>query len=154
MDGCVGWWPTGARVAGWRPQNLAPRSPGPAQCDSRVGDSCVVSEVCMYVRMDGRLESIIPNLNFAPLCINTRWWRRALRARRFDDTQAYRPAKLQPNPSQILAKSQISVKSRRHGARCHTDACIVADPQITLCRPQRYRSTTGMLCKVENPDGC
>ena len=39
------------------------------------------------------------------------------------------------NFSQISAKSQISVKSRRHGARCHTDACIVADPQITLCRP-------------------
>ena len=43
-----------------------------------------------------------------------------------------------PKFSQISAKSQISVKSRRHGARCHTDACIVADPQITLCRPYRY----------------
>ena len=51
-----------------------------------------------------------------------------------------------PKFSQISAKSQISVKSRRHGARCHTDACIVADPQITLCRPGSH----GTLRKVSN----
>ena len=34
----------------------------------------------------------------------------------------------QPNFSQTPAKSQNPVKSRRHRARCHTDACIVADP--------------------------
>ena len=34
----------------------------------------------MYAGTDGRLESIIPKLDFAPLYVNTRWWRRALRA--------------------------------------------------------------------------
>ena len=41
----------------------------------------------MYAGTDGRLESIIPKLDFAPLYVNTRWWRRALRARRWHDTQ-------------------------------------------------------------------
>ena len=53
----------------------------PAQCDLRVGDSCAVSEACMYAGTDGRLESNIPKFNFAPPYVNSRWWRRALRAR-------------------------------------------------------------------------
>ena len=72
----------GERAARHGSFNYAPLLPQwPAQCDLRVGDSCVVSEACMYAGTDGQLESTIP-FNLAPLYVNTRWWRRARSARR------------------------------------------------------------------------
>ena len=84
----------------------------PAQCDSRVGDRRVVSEACMYAGTAGRLESTIPKPNFAPLYVNTRWWRRARSARRCNDTQACRPAKFQTEvQSNFSQKPNFSQKS-------------------------------------------
>ena len=115
---------------------------GPAQCDPRVGDGGGVSEVCMYAGTDGRLESIIPKLGFAPLYVNTRWWRRALRARRCPlDKTIY-----------IHCPTNPSHCSRRRSCQCLRYVCRGADPWITLCRPLHARNV--VCCRRRSDPAC